>query len=47
MIRKAVVAVLISSAFMVAGGCSSIEPWVSPYERFWREKLLANVAPRT
>ncbi|MCZ6854684.1 MAG: DUF4266 domain-containing protein [Gammaproteobacteria bacterium] len=33
MIRKIAVAVLISAAFLVSGGCSSIEPWVSPYER--------------
>ena len=33
MIKKIVVGLLISAAFMVSGGCSSIKPWVSPYER--------------
>ncbi len=33
MIKKIIVAALISAAFVVCGGCSSIKPWVSPYER--------------
>lgn len=33
MIKKILLGALISAAFAVSAGCSSIKPWVSPYER--------------
>jgi hypothetical protein len=33
MIRKFLCAALVFGTFATTGGCSSVKPWVSPYER--------------
>ena len=33
MIKKVLCAFVLTGMFSISGGCSSIKPWVSPYER--------------
>ena len=33
MCKKITLGALVLTAFVIVGGCSSVKPWVSPYER--------------
>ncbi len=33
MCKKITLGALVLAAFLIVGGCSSVKPWVSPYER--------------